>query len=122
MVWGAIAYNTRSSLVFILGHHDSPAVCVQPFFNKTIFGLTRQDYLRIVTILPRSARFQGLSPIEHIWDHLGRRVGHPTSLNKLEARLQQIWNEMSQDIIQNSNTPNARSIESHRAFALEGAQ
>ncbi|GFY21348.1 transposable element Tcb1 transposase [Trichonephila clavipes] len=42
-----------------------------------------------------------LSPIEHIWNHLGRRVGHPTSFNELEARLQQIWNEMSQDIIQN---------------------
>ncbi|GFW21583.1 uncharacterized protein TNCV_4280981 [Trichonephila clavipes] len=41
-----------------------------------------------------------LSPIEHIWDNLGQRVGHPTSLNELEARLQQIWNEMSQDIIQ----------------------
>ncbi|GFX06562.1 hypothetical protein TNCV_3017961 [Trichonephila clavipes] len=27
-----------------------------------------------------------LTPIEHIWDHLGRRVRHPTSLNELEAR------------------------------------
>ncbi|GFW53462.1 RNA-directed DNA polymerase from mobile element jockey [Trichonephila clavipes] len=33
--------------------------------------------------------------------YLGRKVGHPTSLNELEARLQQIWNEMSQEIIQN---------------------
>ncbi|GFV95975.1 uncharacterized protein TNCV_2096441 [Trichonephila clavipes] len=31
-------------------------------------------------------------PIEHIWDHLGRKGGHPMSFNKLEARLQQIWN------------------------------
>ncbi|GFV05247.1 transposable element Tcb1 transposase [Trichonephila clavipes] len=42
-----------------------------------------------------------LSLIEQIWDHLGRLVGHPTSLNELEARLQQISNEMFQDIIQN---------------------
>ncbi|PRD17692.1 UNVERIFIED_CONTAM: hypothetical protein NCL1_63598 [Trichonephila clavipes] len=42
-----------------------------------------------------------LSPIECIRDHLGRRVGHPTSLNELEARLQQIWNQLSQDIIYN---------------------
>ncbi|GFY00771.1 DDE_3 domain-containing protein [Trichonephila clavipes] len=42
-----------------------------------------------------------LSPVKHMWDHLGRRVVHPASLNELEARLQQIWNEMSQDIIQN---------------------
>ncbi|GFX62444.1 transposable element Tcb1 transposase [Trichonephila clavipes] len=60
-----------------------------------------QDCLCTVTILPWPARSADLSPIEHIWDHLGRRVRHPTSLNELEARLQQIWNEMSQDIIQN---------------------
>ncbi|GFW60245.1 transposable element Tcb1 transposase [Trichonephila clavipes] len=61
-----------------------------------------QDYLRIVTTLPWPARSPDLSPIEPIWYHLGWRVGLPTSfLNELEARLQQIWNEMSQDIIQN---------------------
>ncbi|GFU72710.1 transposable element Tcb2 transposase [Trichonephila clavipes] len=46
------------------------------------------------------AQSPDLSPIEHIWDHLGRRVEHPTSLNELE----EIWNEMSQDIIQNAYT------------------
>ncbi|GFU78467.1 transposable element Tcb1 transposase [Trichonephila clavipes] len=59
-----------------------------------------QDCLLTVTTLPWPLR-SPLSPIEHIWDHLGGRVGHPTTLNELEARLQQIWNEMSQDIIQN---------------------
>ncbi|GFT16609.1 transposable element Tcb2 transposase [Trichonephila clavipes] len=60
-----------------------------------------QDCLHTVTILSWPGRSPDLSPIEHIWDHLGRRVGHPTSLNELEARLQQIWNEMSQGSIQN---------------------
>ncbi|GFX24108.1 transposable element Tcb1 transposase [Trichonephila clavipes] len=59
-----------------------------------------QDCLCTVTTLPRPARSPYLSPIEHIWNHLGRQVGHPSSLNELEARLQQIWNEMSQDILQ----------------------
>ncbi|GFX69107.1 transposable element Tcb1 transposase [Trichonephila clavipes] len=54
-------------------------------------------------IQAQPARPPDLSPIEHICNHLGWRVGHPTSLNELEARLQQIWNEMSQDIIQNLN-------------------
>ncbi|GFU08402.1 transposable element Tcb2 transposase [Trichonephila clavipes] len=58
-----------------------------------------QDSLRTVTI-PWPDRSPDLSLIEQIWDHLGRRVGHPTSLKELEARLQEIWNEMSQDIIQ----------------------
>ncbi|GFV82511.1 transposable element Tcb2 transposase [Trichonephila clavipes] len=60
-----------------------------------------QDCLRTVNTLPWPARSPDLSPIEHIADHLGWRVGYPTSLNELEARSQQIWNEVSQDIIQN---------------------
>ncbi|GFS76308.1 transposable element Tcb1 transposase [Trichonephila clavipes] len=60
-----------------------------------------QDCLRTVTTLPCPTRSPDLSSIDPILDHLGRRVGHPTNLNELEARLQQIWNEMSQDIIQN---------------------
>ncbi|GFU90884.1 transposable element Tcb1 transposase [Trichonephila clavipes] len=60
-----------------------------------------QDCYRMVTTPPWPARFPNLSPIEHIWDHLGRRVGHSLNLNELEASLQQIWNKMSEDIIQN---------------------
>ncbi|GFU06453.1 transposable element Tcb1 transposase [Trichonephila clavipes] len=58
-----------------------------------------QDCLRTVTNLPGPARSLDLSPIYHIWGYLGRRFGHPMSLNE-QARLQQIWNEVSQDIIQ----------------------
>ncbi|GFV74248.1 uncharacterized protein TNCV_2312461 [Trichonephila clavipes] len=58
-----------------------------------------------------------MCPIEHIWDHLGRRVGHPTSLNDLEAKLQQIWKEMSQDIIQNLYA----SMPDRIALCIEGA-
>ncbi|GFW47465.1 transposable element Tcb1 transposase [Trichonephila clavipes] len=60
-----------------------------------------QDCLRTVITVPWPARSPDLSPFEHIWDHLGRRVGHPTNLNEIEARLQQIGNKMSQDIRQN---------------------
>ncbi|GFT01376.1 transposable element Tcb1 transposase [Trichonephila clavipes] len=60
-----------------------------------------QDCFRTVTILPWPSQSPDLSPIGHIWDDLGRRVGHPTSLNEPDARLPQIGNEMSQDIIQN---------------------
>ncbi|GFW15614.1 transposable element Tcb2 transposase [Trichonephila clavipes] len=58
-----------------------------------------KDCLRTVTTLPWPARTPDFSPIEHIWNHLGQRIGHSTSLNELEARLQQIWNKMSHDII-----------------------
>ncbi|GFU98500.1 transposable element Tcb1 transposase [Trichonephila clavipes] len=98
--------------------HDSPAVCIlQPHvlplmqrFPRAIFqqentrphtARVSQDCLRTVTTLPWRGRSPGLSPIEHMLNHLERRVGHPTSLNEVEERLQQIWNEMSQDILQN---------------------
>ncbi|GFW66394.1 transposable element Tcb2 transposase [Trichonephila clavipes] len=45
-----------------------------------------QDCLHTVTTLPWPARSPDLPPIEHIWGHLGRHVGHPSSLNELEAR------------------------------------
>ncbi|GFX77269.1 uncharacterized protein TNCV_5064001 [Trichonephila clavipes] len=65
------------------------------FFNKTARPQTArvsQDCLSTVTTLPWSARSPHSSPIKHIWNHLGRQIGHPTSFNELEARLQQIWN------------------------------
>ncbi|GFW83303.1 transposable element Tcb1 transposase [Trichonephila clavipes] len=63
-----------------------------------------QDFPHTVTTLPWPTHSPDLSPIENTWDHLGWRVGHPASLNELEVRLQQIWKEMSQDIIQNLYT------------------
>ncbi|GFW67043.1 transposable element Tcb1 transposase [Trichonephila clavipes] len=60
-----------------------------------------QDCLRTVTILLWPAGSRDMSPIDHIWDNLRWRVGHPKSLNELKARLHQIWNKISQDIIQN---------------------
>ncbi|GFX42101.1 transposable element Tcb2 transposase [Trichonephila clavipes] len=120
MVWGAVAYNTWSPLVLIGGTmiaqqyvHDMLQPHVLPLIQRlpgAIFqqdnarphaSRVSQDFLHTVTTLSWPARSPDLSPIEHIWDHLGRRVVHPTSLNELEARLQQIWNEMTQDIIQN---------------------
>ncbi|GFX46128.1 transposable element Tcb1 transposase [Trichonephila clavipes] len=120
MVWGAIAYNTRSPLVLTRGImvtqryvYDSLRPHMLPLMQwlpRVIFQQNNArphtvrmspDCLRTVTSLPWPARSPDLSAIEHIWDHLGRRVGHPTSLDELKARLQQIWNEISQDIIQN---------------------
>ncbi|GFU51660.1 transposable element Tcb2 transposase [Trichonephila clavipes] len=120
MVWGAIDDNTRSPLVLIRGPmtaqryvYDILQTHVLPLMQRpseAIFqqdnvqphtARVSQDCLRTVTTLPWPARSPDLSPTKHIWDHLGRRVGHSTSLNELEARFQQIWNEMSQDIIQN---------------------
>ncbi|GFX80050.1 transposable element Tcb1 transposase [Trichonephila clavipes] len=120
MVWDAITCNTRSTVVLIRGTiaaqwyvhyylqpHVLPrkqrlsGVIFQQDNARSYTVSVSQDCLRTVTSLLWSARSPDLSPIEHIWDHLGRLVGHPPSLNELEARLQQIWNDISQYIIQN---------------------
>ncbi|GFY26374.1 transposable element Tcb2 transposase [Trichonephila clavipes] len=91
MVWGAIAYNTRSPLELIRGTmtaqryvHDILQPHVWPLIQRlpgSIFqqdiaqphtARVSQDCLRAVTTLPRSSRSPYFSPIEHIWDHLGR--------------------------------------------------
>ncbi|GFY23494.1 transposable element Tcb1 transposase [Trichonephila clavipes] len=120
MVWDAIAYNTRSSLVLIRGSmtaqryvHDIlqphvlllmqrlPGAIFQQDNSQPHTVRVSQDCLRTDTTLPWLARSPNLSPIKHIWDHLGWRVGHSTSFNELKARLQQIWYEICQEIMQN---------------------
>ncbi|GFX15733.1 transposable element Tcb2 transposase [Trichonephila clavipes] len=90
MVWGAIAYITRSPLMLILGTMTAQWYVyyilqphVLPFMQRlpgTIFqqdnsqlhtARISQDCLRTVTTLPCPTRSPDLSPIEHIWDHLG---------------------------------------------------
>ncbi|GFV15147.1 transposable element Tcb1 transposase [Trichonephila clavipes] len=78
-----------------------PGVIFQQDKARLHTARVSEDCLCTVTTLPWPALSPDLYPIEHIWDHLRRRVGHPTSLNELKARLRQIWNEMSEDIIQN---------------------
>ncbi|GFW55725.1 transposable element Tcb2 transposase [Trichonephila clavipes] len=79
MAWGAIDHNTWSPLVMISGalpaqHYVRDIMQRLPqeiFFNKTILSLIRQGCHKTVTILPWPYRSPDLSPIEHIWDHLG---------------------------------------------------
>ncbi|GFT86098.1 transposable element Tcb1 transposase [Trichonephila clavipes] len=139
IVWSVIAYNTRSPLVLIhvpitaqRNIHDILQPHLLPLMQQLPEAISQQDNARLhtarvltdclplVSTLLWSARSPDFSPIEHIWYHLGWRVGHPTRLNKLEANLQQIWNEISQDIIQNLYA--SMPIVSHRAFALERVQ
>ncbi|GFW03761.1 transposable element Tcb1 transposase [Trichonephila clavipes] len=121
MVWGTTAYTTRSTLIMIRGTmsaqryiHDILNDMCCHLCNGCLSGVIfqqdnacphmarkSQDCLRFVTTLLWPARSADLSPIEYIWDHLRWRVGPPTSFNYLEPRVQQIWNEMSHDIIEN---------------------
>ncbi|GFV53548.1 HTH_Tnp_Tc3_2 domain-containing protein [Trichonephila clavipes] len=88
----------RLNPAFALQRHTAPTAGNARSYTARV----SQDSLHTVTTLPWPDRSSDLSPIEHIWDRLGQRVGHPTSLNELEARLLQIWKEISQDMTQNT--------------------
>ncbi|GFX43690.1 transposable element Tcb2 transposase [Trichonephila clavipes] len=90
MVWNAIAYNSRSSLVLIRDTmtvqwyvqdilQRLPGAIFQQDNSQPHMARVSQDCLRIVTIISWPARSPDLSLIEHVWDNLGRRVGHLTS-------------------------------------------
>ncbi|GFS78573.1 transposable element Tcb2 transposase [Trichonephila clavipes] len=106
MVWGAIAYNTWSLLIFIYGSmlaqryvYDILQPLVFPLLQRlsevifqqdnarphTARGL--QDCLRTVTTLPWPSRTPDLSPIEHIWDHLEWRVRHPPEFERTRCKV-----------------------------------
>ncbi|GFT20822.1 transposable element Tc1 transposase [Trichonephila clavipes] len=138
MLWGVIALITRSPLVLTHGIktaqwyvHD----ILQPYVLSLMQRLpgaifqedndlpstkrVSQDCLPVTT-LPWLARSPYLSPIEHVWDHLGRRVGHPTSVNDIEAKLQQVLNKCLKTSYRTCRPE--WPILSHRAFVLGGAQ
>ncbi|GFW67490.1 transposable element Tcb2 transposase [Trichonephila clavipes] len=60
-----------------------PGVIFQQENVRSYTARVSQDCLRTVTTLSWPTRSPDLSPIEYIWENLGRRVGYPTSLNEL---------------------------------------
>ncbi|GBM19608.1 hypothetical protein AVEN_107286-1 [Araneus ventricosus] len=102
MVWGAISYDSRSTLVVIprtLTANLYVSLVIQPVvlpFMKSIQGgVFQQDNARFhtdvlaqlalqsVDMLPWPVRSPDLSPIELVWDIIGRQLQrHPTSINR----------------------------------------
>ncbi|GBM00901.1 hypothetical protein AVEN_151363-1 [Araneus ventricosus] len=95
VVWGAISYDSRSTLVVIprtLTSNLYVSLVIQPvvlpFMNRTAFkgGVFQQDNARLHTAVvtqhalqsvdmpPWPARSPDLFPIEHVWDIIGRQL------------------------------------------------
>ncbi|GFX81412.1 transposable element Tcb2 transposase [Trichonephila clavipes] len=91
MVWGVIAYDSRSTLIVMRGTltgqryvDDILRLHVGPFLNDlpgAIFqqdnarphtARVAQDFLRHFQTLPWPARSPDLSPVEHVWDQRKR--------------------------------------------------
>ncbi|GFT79249.1 transposable element Tcb1 transposase [Trichonephila clavipes] len=84
MVWEAIAYDSRSTLIVMRG---------------TLTGQRYVDDILRPHTLPWLARSPDLSPVEHVWDQLKRQMPSCHSVHDLELAVQDLWANLPQDNI-----------------------
>ena len=123
MVWGGITSQHRTICVIVDGNitgvryrDEIIQPIVIPFLRQHGPGITfqhdnaRPHTARVVghvlnennvDVLPWPACSPDLSPIEHVWDEMERRLRHlpqqPTNLQQLGRCLIQVWNDIPQD-------------------------
>ncbi|UYV61983.1 hypothetical protein LAZ67_1007305 [Cordylochernes scorpioides] len=94
MVWGAIAYDSRSPLLRIQG-----TMTAQRYVDDVLRPVTL-PYLQ--GMLPWPPYSPDLSPIEHVWDIIGRRLHalpQPRSEDELWQMVEREWRAIPQDAI-----------------------
>ncbi|GFW72780.1 transposable element Tc3 transposase [Trichonephila clavipes] len=135
MVWGAIAYDNRSTLIVMRGTLTGQRYVdniLRPHVGPFLYGLpgtifqqdnarphtarVAQDFLRHFQTLPWPARSPELSPVEHVWDQLKRQMPSCHSVHDLELAVQDLWAHMPQDnfglaIHQNDHQARRRFVE-----------
>ncbi|UYV67486.1 hypothetical protein LAZ67_5000874 [Cordylochernes scorpioides] len=121
MVWGAIAYDSRSPLLHIRGTmtaqryvDDVLRPVTLPYLQGVPNALYQQDNarphtarisqqaLQDVQMLPWPPYSPDLSPIEHVWDIIGRRLHalpQPRSEDELWQMVEREWRAIPQDAI-----------------------
>ncbi|UYV69341.1 hypothetical protein LAZ67_6003273 [Cordylochernes scorpioides] len=120
MVWGDISFDSRIPLVVIpgtltaqryvddilrpvmlpfLSHH--PGLTFQQDNARPHTARVTMDCLQSCRTLPWPARSPDLSPIEHIWDVMGRRLQPSQNVEYLARQLVTIWQEIPQHTIRN---------------------
>ncbi|GFT06184.1 transposable element Tc3 transposase [Trichonephila clavipes] len=118
IVWGAIVYDSRSTLIVIRrtlrGQRyvdDIFRAHVGPFLNGlpgAIFqqdnarphtARVAQDFIRFFQILPWLARSLDVSPVELVLDQLKRQMKSCHSVHDLELAVLDLWAHLPQDNI-----------------------
>ncbi|CAH1963187.1 unnamed protein product [Acanthoscelides obtectus] len=115
--WNSIAFSDESR--FCLGMHDgrarvrrrrgerrNPQFFVERRVGVMVWGAIAYDFFQHndVTLLPWPPRSPDLSPIEHVWYMMGRRLLNlqrpPQTLEALREELVVAWNEIPQEDIE----------------------
>ncbi|GFW01898.1 transposable element Tc1 transposase [Trichonephila clavipes] len=118
MVWLAVAYDSRSTLIVMRGTLTGQRYVVDilrphvgPFLNGlpgAIFqqdnarlhtARVAQDFLRHFQSLPWPTRSPDLSHVVHVWDQLKRQMPSCYSVHDLELAFHDLWAHMPQDNI-----------------------
>ncbi|UYV84561.1 hypothetical protein LAZ67_X002615 [Cordylochernes scorpioides] len=106
MVWGAIAYDSRSPLLRIQGTMTAQRYVddvLRPLDNaRPHTARISQQALQDVQMLPWPPYSPDLSPIEHVWDIIGRRLHallQPRSEDELWQMVEREWRAIPQDAI-----------------------
>lgn len=136
MVWGAIAFGSRSRLLFIRGNmtaeryvNDVLQPIVVPYVRSIEDGIFQQDNARPhiarvsrqflelenIRVLPWPPRSPDLSPIEKVWDWMGRHIRDlprpPTTLDELRVAVQEAWDAVPQEFINNQIASMPRRVQ-----------
>ncbi|GFT13001.1 DDE_3 domain-containing protein [Trichonephila clavipes] len=112
-VWGAISWDTRSSLVVLQGTltarryvDDILTLIVLLMLSSRPGAIYQQDNARPHTArlsqqltLPWPARSPDLSPIEYVWDALGRQLQPSRDTGELTTQMQRLWQDLPQGVI-----------------------
>ncbi|GFV24500.1 DDE_3 domain-containing protein [Trichonephila clavipes] len=118
MVWRAIAYDSRSTLIVMCGTltgqryvDDILRTYVGTFLNGLPGAIFQQDnarphtarvvqdFLRHFQTLPWPACSPDLSPVEHVLDQLKRQLPSCHSVHDLGLAVQDLWAHLTQDNI-----------------------
>lgn len=126
MVWGCMAASGVGKLVFIDGRVDQ--YVYKDILQKNLIVSARQlkiksDFVfqhdndpkhtahsvknqlskNVRNFLEWPAQSPDLNPIEHLWDHLDKKIRYHTisNINQLKSVIENEWNQISSDVTSN---------------------
>ncbi|GFW74691.1 transposable element Tcb1 transposase [Trichonephila clavipes] len=94
MVWGSIAYDSRSTLIVMRG-----TLTGQRYFDDILRPHVEPFYNGLPGTLPWQAHSPDLSPVENVRDQLKRQMPSCHSAHDLELAVQDLWAHLPQDNI-----------------------